>query len=181
IQYFASGQPVPIYLRGAFSQAYSLTCKDDHRIALHMSSPDKFWLILCKMVGREDWTKKFPTHLDRVRGYDEIAAELAKIFRTRLRDEWMAILETEGLPFAPEHEVQDVDSDPQIAHLGVFYEIEHPKFGKIRNAHRPSWVDHSRDIEFRPPPALGENNDELFKELGLSKDEINKLRARGRI
>lgn len=181
IQHFASGKPVPIYIRGAFSQAYSLTCKDERRLALHLSSPDKFWLILCKTVGRQEWVSKYPTHPDRVRGYDEIAAELAKIFRTRERAEWMKILEKDGLPFAPEHEVQDLESDPQITHLKVFYEVEHPKFGKIKNAHRPAWVDGSRDIEFRPPPALGESNDEIFKEIGLSPSDIEKLRASGTI
>jgi len=181
IQHFASGKPVPIHIRGAFSQAYSLTCKDDRRIALHMSSPDKFWAIVCKTFERPEWVAKYPTHLDRVRGYDDIAKELVAIFRTRTRDEWMAILEKEGLPFAPEHEVQELDSDPQIAHLEVFYEVQHPKFGTIRNAHRPSWVDRTRDIPFRPPPELGENNDEVFKEIGLSQSEIGQLRAVGAI
>jgi crotonobetainyl-CoA:carnitine CoA-transferase CaiB-like acyl-CoA transferase len=72
-----------------------------------------------------------------------------------------------------------MEQDPQIEHLGVFYEIEHPQYGKVKTAHRPAWVDRSRDIAFRPPPALGENNEEIFSEAGLSKSDIDRLRDAG--
>ena len=117
VQYFASGKAVPIHLRGAFSQAYSLTCKDGRRIGLHMSSPDKFWHGLCRVLGRRDWIQTYPKHSDRVEAYEFLAAELNRVFQTRERAEWAAALERESVPFAPEHEVQDLEDDPQVRHL----------------------------------------------------------------
>ena len=99
VQYFCSGKAVPIHLRGAFSQAYSLTCKDGRRIGLHMSSPDKFWHGLCRVLGRQDWIQTYPKHSDRVNAYEFLAAELNRVFQTRERAEWAAALERESRRF----------------------------------------------------------------------------------
>lgn len=178
-QYLSSKQPIPIHLRGGFSQAYTVSCKDGRRIALHLSSPDKFWVALCRAIDREAWLDKYPQHTDRVLHYEELAAEIGEIFKERTRDEWLVRLEREGVPFAPEREIQEIEQDPQVQHLGVFYEVEHPEFGKLTAGHRPVRVDRDRSIDFRPPPALGEHNDEILHEIGLSPAEVTRLRAHG--
>jgi crotonobetainyl-CoA:carnitine CoA-transferase CaiB-like acyl-CoA transferase len=178
-QFFATRQPVPIYLRGANSQAYTLSCKDGKRIALHMSSPDKFWHNLCRAVGREGWIAKYATHRERVENYEPLASELSKIFRTRNRDEWLPDLEAHDVPFAPEHELQDVEADPQVRHLDVFHELEHPTYGKVTMARRPVRVDSSRTVDFRPPPGLGEHSEEILREAGVPAERIARLRELG--
>lgn len=180
IAYFlATGEPAPIYMRAGMSQAYNLTCEDGKRIGIHMSSPDKFWAGLCRSIGREEWIVKFPTRMDRVRHYEELAFELNAIFAARPRAEWMALLEQNDVPFAPEHELQDLEHDPQVRHLGVFYELEHPQYGRVRSQHRPVHVDGSRDIDFRAPPDLGEHSEEILREAGLSEEKIAALKKSG--
>jgi len=177
--YLTTGQPVPVYQRAAMSQAYNLSCKDGKRIGLHMSSPDKFWQGLCRVIGREDWITRYATRMDRVTHYEALAVELNAIFRTRNRDEWIPLLERADVPFAPEHEVQDLESDPQVRHLGVFYELEHPKYGKVKGAHGPVRVDADRTVDFRPPPDLGEHTDEVLRETGIPVEHIARLREQG--
>lgn len=177
--YFDTGKPIPVFHRAAMSQAFNLTCKDGKRIGLHLSSPEKFWRGLCHAVGREEWIERYPTRLDRAAHYDKLALLLSEIFRTRARDEWIPVLERADVPFAPEHEVQDLEDDPQVRHLGVFYELAHPNHGKIKAAHRPVRVDSDRTIDFRPPPDLGEHSDEILREAGISCERIASLRERG--
>ena len=176
MQFFATNQPVPLYQRGASSQAYNLTCKDGKRIGVHISSPDKFWHGLCRAIDREDWITQYPKHNDRVQRYDELASELGTIFRARDRVDWVVRLEREEVPFAPEHEVQDVEHDPQVRHLNVFYTVAHPIHGEVRNAHRPVSVDSDRTIDFRPPPGLGEHSDEILRDVGIAPEDIARLR-----
>jgi crotonobetainyl-CoA:carnitine CoA-transferase CaiB-like acyl-CoA transferase len=80
---FASGQPVPFYSRSASSQSFIVTCKDGHRIGLHLSSPEKFWQGLTLAIGREDLQKKYPDRGARVAGYEALAVDLAQIFATQ--------------------------------------------------------------------------------------------------
>jgi len=177
--YFDSGEPIPVLYRGAMSQAYNLTCKDGKRIGLHMSSPDKFWQGLCRVIGRPELVAKYPTRMDRAKHYDTLAMELNEIFGQRKRDEWIPLLEREDVPFAPEHEIQDLADDAQVRHLDVFYEIEHPKYGTIKGIQPPIHVDSTRLEDLRPPPDLGEHSDEILREAGISSEQIARLREHG--
>jgi len=163
--YFDQGEPASLYQRGGASQAYNLVCKDGKCVGVHMSSPDKFWQAFCRAIGREDWIKTHAARADRVKHYEKIAFELKGIFATRTRAEWMARLEREDVPFAPELGVEDLEHDPQVKHLGTIYELTHEKHGRVRAQHRPAKVDGSREIDFRPPPDLGEHTEEILAEL----------------
>jgi crotonobetainyl-CoA:carnitine CoA-transferase CaiB-like acyl-CoA transferase len=37
-------------------------------------------------------------------------------------------------------------------------------------------IDGSRDVDFRPPPDLGEHTDEVLGEIGLTAERIAQLR-----
>jgi crotonobetainyl-CoA:carnitine CoA-transferase CaiB-like acyl-CoA transferase len=163
--YFDRGEPQPLFQRGGASQAYNLVCKDGKCVALHMSSPDKFWQSLCRVIERPEWAQTYAQRADRARDYEKIAFELKKIFAARSRAEWMARLEREDVPFAPELGVQDLEKDAQVQHLGTIYELTHQNHGKVRAQHRPAKVDGSREIDFRPPPDLGEHTEEILAEL----------------
>ena len=179
MSYFATGEVQGVFERPAMSQAYNVTCKDGKRIGLHVSSVDKFWQAMCRALGREDWLAAYPQRMDRVRDYEKLAAELNAIFAQRNREDWTPVLEKAGFPFAPELEIQELEDDPQIRHLGVFYETEHPKFGRVRGPHRPVRANGSREIDFRPPPGLGEHTDEVLREAGIAAENIDDLRRAG--
>jgi crotonobetainyl-CoA:carnitine CoA-transferase CaiB-like acyl-CoA transferase len=100
--YFVTGDEQPFYLRGAMSQAYILTCKDGKRIALQMSSPDKFWKGLAAVIESPDFLQRYPDRKRRVDSYEAIGRELAAIFATRPREEWLERLAQHDVPFAPE-------------------------------------------------------------------------------
>jgi crotonobetainyl-CoA:carnitine CoA-transferase CaiB-like acyl-CoA transferase len=163
--YFDQGEPAGLFQRGGASQAYNLVCKDGRCIGVHMSSPDKFWQAFCRAIEREDWIGTYATRADRAKHYESIAFELRDIFAQRPRAEWIERLEREDVPFAPELGVQDLEHDPQVKHLGTIYELTHEKHGRVRAQHRPAKVDGSREIDFRPPPDLGEHTAEMLAEL----------------
>jgi crotonobetainyl-CoA:carnitine CoA-transferase CaiB-like acyl-CoA transferase len=177
--YFVTGEEQPFYLRGAMSQAYILTCEDGKRIALQMSSPDKFWKGLAAVIESPDLLQRYPDRKRRVDSYEAIGRELAAIFATRPREEWLERLAQHDVPFAPERHLNELDDDPQVRHLDLFYELEHPAAGTIRSVHRAIRCDGSREIDFRPPPTLGEHTREVLAGLGLSDDELNALCSQG--
>ena len=177
--YFVTGDEQPFYLRGAMSQAYILTCKDGKRIALQMSSPDKFWKGLAAVIESPDLLQRYPDRKRRVDSYEAIGRELAAIFATRPREEWLERLAQHDVPFAPERRLNELDEDPQVRHLDLFYELDHPTAGPVRSVHRAIRCDGSREIDFRPPPTLGEHTREVLAGLGLSDDELRGLSSQG--
>ena len=178
-QLFASKEPLAFFSRASASQSYIVTCKDGKRIGLHMSSPDKFWQGLARAIDRQDLLEKYPGRLARVQHYDELALALAQTFATRDRDAWLPLLEREDVPFAPERRLDELADDPQVRHLDLFYELEHPEYGKVRAAHRPIRYDGDNHSNFAPPPALGEHTDAILAEAGISSERIEALRSQG--
>ena len=176
---FASGNPVPFYGRSAASQSFIVTCQDRHRIALHLSSPDKFWRGLLTAISREDLLNKYPDRTVRIAQYDALARELADIFATQPRDHWLPLLEQNDVPFAPERRLEDLVDDPQVQHLDVFYELEHAQYGSVRAAHRPIRYDGDNRSNFLPPPALGEHTLAVLQAAGLSADDLDNLAREG--
>ena len=177
--YFSTGTDQPFYLRGANSQAYVLTCKDGKRIALQMSSREKFWRGLAAAIEQPDLLERYPDRKSLVGNYDKIAAELSGIFAQRPRREWLERLFEHDVPFAAEHQLSELEEDPQVRHLAPFYELSHPVAGIVKSVHRAIRLDGSREIDFRPPPMLGEHTYEVLSELGIADERLNSLVASG--
>ena len=172
-----TGEPLSFYARAASSQSFIVTCADGLRIGLHLSSPIKFWESLVKAISAPELLTKYSDRASRVQRYDELAADLARIFVARPRSDWLTLLEDNDVPFAPERRLEELKEDPQVKHLGVFYELKHPQQGTVRAAHRPIRFDGDQCSNFRPPPALGEHTREVLREAGLETAEIDRLAA----
>jgi len=174
-----AGEPLSYYSRGAESQSYIVTCKDGKRIALHLSTPIKFWRGLAAACARGDLLDKYPDHASRVEHYGELARELSNAFGARNRDEWLPLLERNDVPFAPERTLLDLADDPQVKSLEIFYALQHDRFGPVTALHRPIRYDGDKRSDFLPPPSLGEHSDAVLREAGLSDGDIAGLRAAG--
>ena len=148
------------------------------RIGLHMSSPQKFWEGLAKAIERPDLLVRFPTREAKLHNYEAIGGELSRVFLTRTRDDWLPLLEANDVPFAPEHQLAELEDDPQVRHLGTFNEMQDPVHGKVRGINRAVRFDGDNDSAFLPPPQLDEHTDEILAELGLSASDIEGLRTR---
>jgi crotonobetainyl-CoA:carnitine CoA-transferase CaiB-like acyl-CoA transferase len=176
---FATGEPVGFFSRASSSQSFIVTCADQLRIGLHLSSPTKFWEGLVAATGANELRAKYAGRGERVRRYEELAADLARIFAQHPRAHWLPLLEAHDVPFAPENRLQDLQADPQVQHLDVFYELAHPTERAARAAHRPIRFDGDRRSDFRPPPTLGEHTVEVLKEVGLSDEDVDHLKTKG--
>ena len=149
--------------RVAASQSYAFRCADGKLLALHLSSPQKFWESLVDVIGRSELKDdpRFAARDGRVKNYLALEQELAGVFIGHDRLYWMTRLEQADVPFAPIQTMAEVLDDPQIVHLGTFYQQVHPNQGELTLIRRPVLIDGSRDISGRPPPELGEHDSDI--------------------
>ena len=157
--------------RVASSQSYAFRCADGKLLALHLSSPQKFWESLLDVIERPDLKAdaRFATRDARVRNYAVLEKELATVIGSKDRLQWMAKLDRADVPFAPVQTISEVLDDPQIKHLGTFHQQTHPTEGPLTLLRRPILIDGNRDIQSRPPPTLGEHTGEILQELSETK------------
>ncbi len=59
------------------------------------------------------------------------------------------------------YDTSEALEDPQAKHLQLMTSAEHPVMGLFRTVRSPVTFDGERALEVRPPPMLGEHNDEI--------------------
>ena len=95
-------------------------------------------------------------------------------------DEWIPLFDQAGIPCGPINTFDRVFSDPQVLHLGLVREVEHPHYGKVKVVGPPATFSESAIGIQSPPPLLGEHNQEILTQLlGYSDEEVQDLKERG--
>jgi len=168
--FFQVNEVMGPYSRPSVSQSYVLECSDGKWIALHMSSPEKFWQGLANTIEQPDLftDPRFATREARIANQETLIDLLGERFRHRTRDAWCKRLEAEDVPHAPMYDTSEALADPQAIHLQMTAQAEHPVMGLFRTVRSPVSFDGERALDVRPPPTLGEHNDEIRAELKRS-------------
>jgi crotonobetainyl-CoA:carnitine CoA-transferase CaiB-like acyl-CoA transferase len=169
--FFQAGEVMGPYSRPSVSQSYVLECGDGKWIALHMSSPEKFWQGLAIAIERPDLfdDERFATREARIANQEAMIDLLGERFSHRTRDEWCTRLQREDVPHAPMYDTSEALEDPQALHLDMTTSAVHPVMGLFRTVRSPVSFDGQRALDVRPPPTLGEHSDEIRKELKATR------------
>ena len=165
--YYAAGEVMGPFSRPSVSQSYVLKCSDGKWIALHMSSPEKFWQGLAHAIERPEifQDERFSTRSGRIEHQDALIELLGGIFATRPRAEWCRRLEAQDVPHAPMYDTSEALEDPQARHLQLLVSAMHPEMGLFRTVRSPVSYDGRHSLDLVPPPTLGQHNDEVRAEL----------------
>jgi crotonobetainyl-CoA:carnitine CoA-transferase CaiB-like acyl-CoA transferase len=163
------------------AHAFAFVCKDKLPIAIHCSVPEKFWLGLLNAVDRIEIASddRFKTRDSRRQNYEALEKELAPVFATKPREEWLQLLEANDVPAVPLHNVAEVLGDPQVRHLDLVEELAHPQAGKLQFVGGPVRYDGLAKEQSSPPPLVGEHSTAILKELGYDQTDVDGLVAQG--
>jgi len=169
--YFQADEVMGPYSRPRVSQSYVLECSDGKWIALHMSSPEKFWQGLAQAIEQPGLfdDARFATREARIENQEALIELLGAKFAQRARAEWCERLERLDVPHAPMYDTSEALLDPQAVHLQLTASAEHPVMGLFRTVRSPVSFDGERGLDVRPPPMLGEHGDEIQRELQNSQ------------
>ena len=161
--YLAVGQVMGPFSRPHVSQSYVFECADGGWIALHMSSPPKFWDNLAQAMGVPDMLARpeFESRPARIRNYDQVIAFLAPIFKSQPRAHWEERLAALEVPHSPILNSKEVIEGPLGQHHQILSEAESPR-GTFRTIRFPLRFDGEIEREVTAPPELGADNDEFL-------------------
>jgi len=167
--YFQADEVMGPYSRPSVSQSYVLQCADGKWIALHMSSPEKFWQGLAAAIEKPDLFEdpRFATRDARIANQEAMIELLGGLFAHQPRDEWCRRLQSEDVPHAPMYDTSEALEDPQAVHLQLTASAVHPVMGLFRTVRSPVSFDGERALAVRAPPTLDEHRAEILATLAL--------------
>jgi crotonobetainyl-CoA:carnitine CoA-transferase CaiB-like acyl-CoA transferase len=145
---------------------------EDEWISIAVTSQPE-WRALCGLIGRIDWSEKYPDAASRKADEDEIDAAIEAWTVQRDAHEAFLLLQAQGIPAAPSLTNSQLARDAHLAARDVFVDVPHPVIGTHRLMRAP-WIfrDNSVCSIRRHGPLLGQDNDHVLGELlGLSAEE----------
>jgi crotonobetainyl-CoA:carnitine CoA-transferase CaiB-like acyl-CoA transferase len=144
--------------------------KDDRFVSVGALEP-KFWVTFNQAIGRKGSIAEVIAPPEK---QEQIRAEIAAIFLTRTRDEWVTALAAHDCLVEPVLEPGELDGHPLHAAREMFFTIDGGAVGPVRQIHTPVGMPESPTL----PPLLGANGPEVLAEYGFSDDEISTLTTR---
>ncbi len=133
----------------------------------------KFYEELLRLSGLKG--QELPRQLDR-KSWPAMKERVAKLFRTKTRDEWCHIMEGSDVCFAPVLSMEEAPRHPHNRQRATFVEEN----GVIQPAPAPRFSRTPSAIQ-RPPARPGEHTEEALRDWGFSASDLERLRACGAI
>jgi crotonobetainyl-CoA:carnitine CoA-transferase CaiB-like acyl-CoA transferase len=134
----------------------------DKQIAVAVGNDAQFER-LCEAIDREDLAQdeRYATNPDRVANRQELVEALQRELSEQTAEEWVEKIRGVGIPCGPVNTLAEALADEHLASTDMLQEIEHPLAGVLQMLASPVLLDGERPPIRRPPPTLGQHNDEV--------------------
>lgn len=118
-------------------------------------------------MGLEDLliNPQYRTNADRLANRESLSARIQERFSSMTTEQALARLRPAGVPAGPVFDVAEVFADAQARHLGLSQPTPHPRVPELRTTGFPYHFSATPAAIRRPPPLLGQHNDEVLREL----------------
>ena len=135
------------------------------------------WLSLCDAIGKPELKEdpRFVTEPLRVKHRDDLNAIFIQVFKSKEKTYWVKLLNEAGVPTGPIYDMAEVFADPQVISQEMVAEVTHPKIGKLKLVNQALKLSRTPAKVKTATPELGQNTQEILKELDYSAAEIETL------
>ena len=150
-------------------------CADGRHIAVGALEP-QFYAELLRLLELTELPADDPRHPARQNDRDSWPAAKPlweKLFRTRTRDEWCALLEHSDACVAPVLGLDEASGHPQLRERAAYRQV-----GGV-NLPVPARRFSAGSVAARPPVPAGTDSESILAELGYAADRVAALRASG--
>ena len=151
--------------------------KDNKFVSLS-ASMQSMWEKLAITIGAEDLIKdpRFKTNSDRLSNQDDLDDVISNFIEKFDRDPLLKIFSEEGITVGPVLDISEIIEHPYVLDRNILLEHHNNNYGNIlmhqafpRLSKTPGKIKSSA-------PSIGENTNDILKEIGLTKIQIDKLR-----
>lgn len=140
---------------------------------------DNLWRKFCPIAGLDDMADdpRFRTNADRAAHRAEVVTRVQAAVATRPVAFWYEQLSAVGVPCSRVNNLDQLVAHPHTAETGIVMDYEHPAAGASKAIAQPYILNEQPREPGLPPPTRGQHTDAILEELGVSVQDIVRLRA----
>ena len=145
------------------------------------ASSARLWERFCDTIDKPEWKAKPEWKTQKGRSTDRkaINAIIGEVTQTKSAKHWIELFEEAGIPCGPIYTIDQVFADPQVKHLGMARNMEHPELGTEQVVASGFNISgYSKDIRL-PTPDAGSSTDEVLRGVGYTDAQLADLRKKG--
>jgi formyl-CoA transferase len=135
----------------------------------------------CKALNHPEWNddELFSTSAARSINRVEMNAVISEVTKTNTSEHWIKLLNDVGCPAGPINAMDQVFADPQVQHLDMSVEVEHPRLGKFGVVNQAIKMSRTPSAVRTATPEQGEHTDSVLAELGYDDTTITNFHKNG--
>ncbi len=180
-RYSATGEaPKPIGTRHPVTTPFQAFPTADGWIVIALSwGVENQWELFCDRIGKHELIgdARFETPGLRTKNHAALEPVLIDGLSTKTTVEWLSKFDAIGLPCGPLNDIPHAAEQPQVVAREMLVDVEHPSGVSLRIANSPLRMSRTPGAVRGAPPVLGADTDDVLRRLlGLSDEEIGRLR-----
>ncbi|THC94079.1 hypothetical protein EYZ11_006449 [Aspergillus tanneri] len=154
----------------------------DSRIVLGAVNNRQFG-VLCERLGRKELARdeRFVDNDARVRNRVELKGVLDGLFVNKTTEEWLGVLDGSGMPYGPVNNLEQAFGHPQVRERCMVQTVQQRESasGSLDLLGIPVKFSKTEPSIRQSPPSLGQDTDDVLRNMGKSEQEIVQLRKDG--
>lgn len=141
---------------------------------------DEQWKAFCDCVGLDSLRDpRFSSNDSRRENFDDLTSIISGWMKSRKKAELTSLFVDAGIPSSPLYDVMDIMDDEHTRERGMVVTVDDPGLGPYEAIANPMKLEKAGASYSKGAPLLGEDNEQILKELGYTADEIADFARRG--
>ena len=172
-EYFSGRVPQPLGSAHRMSAPYQAFRCSDGYITIGAAN-DRTFAKLAAALGHREWLDdaRFASDAARVAHRPALASAIEAVTVTRSCADWLAMLDTAGIPCGPINDYAQVFADPQVVARDMAVSVDHPTLGRLQTLGTPIKMSATPLRVSRRAPLLGEHTEQVLREFGVTEAEM---------
>ena len=171
--------PMPVK-RGGWGVYQTFATADNDQVFVGVTSNNQ-WKRFCEVFGLAELyaDQRLGSNEARVAARPWMTPKIAEAMARHSKAEILRLCELANIPFAPVAKVEDLFDDPHLNASGALLDTILPGDIRTKLPRLPIEIGAHKLGVRRHAPRIGEQTGEILGEIGVGKDEIAALAARG--
>ena len=150
----------------------------DHKFVSLSASMQSMWEKFAVTIGASDLIKdiRFKTNSDRLNNQDDLDEVISKFIKKFDREPLLKKFSQAGITVGPVLDISEIIEHPYVLDREILIEHYNSEYGKILMHQAFPRLNKTPGKVINSAPSIGQNTDDVLKEIGITKQQIEKLR-----